>query len=45
MERDRVIVDLERFLDEEEGYKSPREIRLEREEYLADHCDFEDFED
>jgi len=42
-DRDPVDVDLDRYLDEtEEDYKDPYELKRERDEYLADHGDYDD---
>ena len=41
MNKDPVMVDLERYLDTlEEDYVDPAEHKLEMEEYLADHPDW-----
>lgn len=45
-DKDPVMVDLDRYLTEsEEGYRSPEDIRRDREEYLADQGDPDDFYD
>ena len=42
-DKDPVMVDLDEYLDEtEEDYKSPYELKRERDEYLADHYDEEE---
>jgi len=42
-DKDPVMVDLDRYLTEsEEGYRSPEEIRQDREEWLADSTDWEE---
>jgi hypothetical protein len=43
MNKDPVMVDLDRYLTEsEEDYKSPEDIRIDREEWLADSMDWEE---